>query len=205
MHAIGDAGVRTALDARRAGRRRSTARATGVRSSRTPRCVDPADLPRFAELGVVANLEPLWAQLDPLQVELTAAAAGSPTGPRWQYPMASLLASGARAVDGQRLAGQLLPAARGAGGRRHPADDRTASRPAAGCPTSGCRSRAALSAYTQGVAYQAFEEDRWGPVPVGRRADLVWLAADPAAVDPLRWPGIAVRGTWLGGDRTWAA
>jgi predicted amidohydrolase YtcJ len=62
---------------------------------------------------------------------------------------------------------------------------------------------AALSAYTQGVAYQAFEETVWGTLSVGRRADLVWLAADPTAVEPLGWPDIAVRGTWLAGRRTW--
>ena len=63
----------------------------------------------------------------------------------------------------------------------------------------------ALSAYTQGVAYQAFEEDRWGSVTVGRRADLVWLDRDPTTADPAGWPRIAVRGTWLAGRRTWAA
>ena len=44
----------------------------------------------------------------------------------------------------------------------------------------------ALSAYTQGVAYQAFEEDAWGSVTVGRRADLVWLDRDPTTTEPAR-------------------
>jgi predicted amidohydrolase YtcJ len=61
----------------------------------------------------------------------------------------------------------------------------------------------ALSAYTQGVAYQAFEEDRWGSVTVGRRADLVWLDRDPTTTDPADWRQIEVRGTWLAGGRTW--
>jgi len=56
--------------------------------------VDPADVPRFAALGVIANLEPLWAQLDPLQVDLTLPRIGPERG-AWQYPMASLLATGA--------------------------------------------------------------------------------------------------------------
>jgi predicted amidohydrolase YtcJ len=33
--------------------------------------VDPADVPRFADLGVIANFEPLWAQHDDFQTELT--------------------------------------------------------------------------------------------------------------------------------------
>ncbi len=38
------------------------------------------------------------------------------------------------------------------------------------------------------MAYQAFEEDRWGSVTVGRRADLVWLGSDPYVTDPAGWP-----------------
>ena len=43
---------------------------------------------------MVANLEPLWAQLDPLQVELTLPRLGAAAA-ALQYPMASLVASGA--------------------------------------------------------------------------------------------------------------
>jgi predicted amidohydrolase YtcJ len=64
---------------------------------------------------------------------------------------------------------------------------------------------AALAAYTSGVAYQAFEERLWGTVSVGRRADLVWLDADPLFTHPHGWAGLQVRGTWLGGRPTWTA
>jgi predicted amidohydrolase YtcJ len=59
-----------------------------------------------------------------------------------------------------------------------------------------------VAAYTLGTAYQAFEDALWGTVSVGKRADLVWLSADPFDVDPMEWPAMAVRGTWLGGTRT---
>ena len=62
---------------------------------------------------------------------------------------------------------------------------------------------AALSACTAGTAYQAFEEHAWGTIGLGRRADLVALAADPHDLPPDGWPGLAVVGTWLGGRRTW--
>ncbi len=191
IHAIGDAGVRAALDA--------VAHVAAVNGPRDRRpvlahtqLVDPADLPRFAELGVVANFEPLWAQLDAVQTELTIPRIGAARGAR-QYPMASLLASGAvlsmgtdwpvsshrpleglpQAVAGHWVARERLPAT------------------------------AALSACTAGTAYQAFEEHAWGAIGLGRRADLVALAADPHDLPPDGWPGLAVVGTWLGGRRTW--
>jgi predicted amidohydrolase YtcJ len=61
---------------------------------------------------------------------------------------------------------------------------------------------AALSAYTLGSAYQGFEDGLRGTLVPGKRADLAWLDADPYAVPPLRWPGIEVLGSWLGGRRT---
>jgi predicted amidohydrolase YtcJ len=200
VHAIGDAAVRTTLDA--------LARLPQVNGPRERRsvvahtqCVDPADVARFAELGVIANLEPLWAQLDPLQVDLTLPRLGHHRG-LLQYPMASLLASGALLSFGsdwpvssyRPLEGLAVAVTR----------QTKDGVPAGGwVPDERLPTPAALSAYTQGVAYQAFEETVWGTLSVGRRADLVWLAADPTVVEPLEWPAIAVRGTWLAGRRTW--
>jgi predicted amidohydrolase YtcJ len=60
----------------------------------------------------------------------------------------------------------------------------------------------AVHAYTAGVAYQAFDEERWGRIRPGARADLVWLEADPRAVAPHELPDVEIRGTWLAGRRT---
>jgi predicted amidohydrolase YtcJ len=200
VHAIGDAGARAALDAFDL-----VAQVNGPRDRRPvlahTQVVDPADVPRFAALGVIANFEPLWAQLDPLQVDLTRPRLGEERT-AWQYPMASLLTSGAvlsmgsdwpvssyRPLEGLAVAvTRQTPDGVPAGGW---------------LPHERLPVGAALSAYTQGVAYQAFEEDAWGSVSVGRRADLVWLDHDPTTTDPSSWPAIAVRGTWLGGRRTW--
>ncbi len=120
VHAIGDAGVRAALDAVE-----HVGRVNGPRERRPviahTQVVDPADVPRFAALGVIANLEPLWAQLDPLQVDLTAPRLGA-RADRVAVPdgLAGRLRRGA--VDGQRLAGQLLPPAGRSRGRGDPAD-----------------------------------------------------------------------------------
>jgi predicted amidohydrolase YtcJ len=202
VHAIGDAGVRTTLDAFEA-----VARVNGPRDRRPvlahTQVVDPADVPRFAALGVVANLEPLWAQLDPLQVDLTLPRIGAERGAR-QYPMASLLATGAVLSMGsdwpvssyRPLEGLAVAVTR----------QTSHGVPAGGwLPHERLPVGSAFSAYTQGVAYQAFEEDAWGSVTVGRRADLVWLDRDPTTSDPATWPATGVRGTWLAGRRTWAS
>ena len=202
IHAIGDAGVRAALDAVE-----HTAVVNGRRDRRPvvahTQLVDPQDLPRFAELGVVANFEPLWTQLDPVQTELTLPRIGPGRGGR-QYPMASLLRSGAVLSMGSDWP---VSSHRPLEGLPVAVTRQTASGdPGAGwVPAERLPAAAALAAYTSGVAYQAFEEAQWGTVSVGRRADLVWLDVDPLAVEAGAWPDIAVQATWLGGHRTWTA
>lgn len=90
-HAIGDRAVGYALDAVaavpadvRAGRHNNIAHL---------QIVDPADVPRFGALGVIANAQPLWACNDAQMVHLCAPAIG-PQRMEEQYPFASVLAGG---------------------------------------------------------------------------------------------------------------
>src|SRR6185503_134153 len=94
IHAIGDAAVRQALDAIE-----HAVAANGPRDRRPviahAQLVDDADLDRFARLGVIPNMQPLWAQLDALMTVLTVPRLGSERADR-QYRMRSIEASGAR-------------------------------------------------------------------------------------------------------------
>jgi len=199
IHAIGDAGVRAALDAveHAAGRNGPRDRRAVIAHTQV---VHPDDLPRFAELAVVANFEPLWAQLDPLQTELSLPRIGATRG-GWQYPMGTLLASGAVVSMGsdwpvsshRPLEGLAVAVTR---------QTRQGSPPGGWVPEQRLPVAAALSAYTLGSAYQAFEDHLWGTVVPGKRADLVWLDADPYDLDPAAWPDARVQGTWLAGTRT---
>jgi predicted amidohydrolase YtcJ len=63
----------------------------------------------------------------------------------------------------------------------------------------------ALSAYTTGVAHQAFAESTWGRIAPGASADLVWMDRDPRTVAPLELPAITVRGTFLRGRPAYLA
>jgi len=67
--------------------------------------VDPADRPRFAELGVIATVQPQWAQTDAVMTELTIPRLGPGRAER-QYPFATLARLG-RADAGIAAYGKL--------------------------------------------------------------------------------------------------
>ncbi|GAA3805055.1 amidohydrolase [Sphaerisporangium flaviroseum] len=200
LHAIGDAGVRAGLDA--------IEHVTAVNGPRDRRPViahvqvlDEADLPRFAELGVIANLQPLWARTDPAMTELTIPRIGAGRAAR-QYLIGSLLRAGAHVAfgsdwpvtDHRPLAGMPVAVTR----------ENAEREPAGGwLPEERIDFDAALSAYTAGVAYQAFAERERGSLSPGKVADLVWLDRDVRQMDPHDIADrSAVRGTWLAGTRT---
>jgi predicted amidohydrolase YtcJ len=199
IHAIGDAGVRAALDACAHARE-----ANGPRDRRPviahTQLIDPADLRRFADLGVIANFEPLWHCAEPGLTDLVLPRIGDRTV--LHYATGSVTRSGARMSFGSDWPVSSMRPLDGlsvAVTRQTPD-----GQPAEGwLPEERVSAEEAFKAYTSGVAYQAFEEQSWGRIAVGLRADLVALAEDPFATEPLEWPQVAVTGTWLGGRRTY--
>jgi predicted amidohydrolase YtcJ len=202
IHAIGDAAVRQALDAIEFVIQRN-----GIRDRRAviahAQLVDDADIDRFAELGVIPNMQPLWAQMDALMKVLTIPRLGAERADR-QYRMASLLASGARLAHGSdwpvSSGAPLEGVAVGVSRRTCDGEPEGGWTPAEILPIDR-----ALSAYTAGVAYQAFAESDWGSVIPGASADLVWLDRDPRATPALELPAIAVRATYLRGRAAYLA
>jgi predicted amidohydrolase YtcJ len=198
VHAIGDAGIRAALDAVE-----GLTSVNGWRDRRAvvahTQVVHPDDLSRFAALDVVANVEPLWAQRDALMDELTAPRLG-PERTGWQYPMASLLRSGARLSFGSDwpVSSHVpLEGIRVAVTRTTPQ-----GLPEGGwLPAERLTLEQALTAYTAGVAYQSYEDDR-GVLDVGARADVVVLDRDVLTGPPEAVAEAAVVATWCAGERT---
>ena len=98
VHAIGDRAIRMALDAFENARK-----VNGSRDSRHHiahlELINPADIPRFRSLNVIANFQPLWAYADPYITKLTEPVLG-PQRSRWLYPIASVVNSGALVVCG---------------------------------------------------------------------------------------------------------
>ena len=98
FHVIGERAAREALDAIEAARR-----ANGMNDLRHHlshiQVIHPDDIPRFAQLGVVANAQPLWAMNEGQMTNLTIPFLG-PERATWQYPFASLVRAGARLAMG---------------------------------------------------------------------------------------------------------
>lgn len=202
LHAIGDAAVRDSLDAFS-----HVAAVNGERDRRPvvahTHLVHPDDRPRFRAVGAVANFEPLWAQPNEVMVDLTAPRLG-PERSGWQYPIGTLLRSGARVSFGSDwpvsshvpLEGLQIAVTRS-----------TPGDPDAGVLHADERITRdqALSAYTAGVAYQAGEEADAGTIAVGQRADLVLTAADVTRVRDDELGQVPVRATWRAGAAVYRA
>lgn len=192
IHAIGDAGIRTALAAIAAspGRRDPHRRPTIAHVQ----VLHPKDLGRFAELGVTANIEPLWACWDACQRDLTAPRLGPERTGR-QYPIRSLLDVGAQVsfgTDWPVSDFHPLACAATAVTRAEPGGDPLVAE-------QRITPAEALLAATLGVARQVGDSD-WGQLAPGTRADLVVLSADPRETAPERWSQIEVLTRFLAGD-----
>jgi len=96
VHAIGDAAVRETLDAFAAARAAGSKRLYSVAHLQS---IDPADLPRFAEIGVFPSLQLLWAYPDNYSVEALLPYIGAERQQRI-YPARSLVAAGATVAGG---------------------------------------------------------------------------------------------------------
>ncbi len=196
IHAIGDGGVRMALDAIESAAERNGARDRRPVIAHT-QLVHLDDRVRFASLGVVANFEPLWACLDPMMEQLTIPRLG-PERSALQYPIATIASAGAPISFGSDwpvssmhpLHGLAVAVTR----------ENKEGMPAGGwLPEERLPIMQALAAYTAGTAYQGFEERTGGTIAVGKRADLCALSADISAIAGSEVADVAVMGTWTGG------
>jgi predicted amidohydrolase YtcJ len=172
VHAIGDRAIRMTLDALEAARR-----ANGPKDLRHHIChlelVDPADIPRFKTLGVVANFQALWAYADPYITDLTIPILG-PERSRWLYPIGSVARTGAVIAGGSDWSvssANPLEAIQVALTRRGP----EAPAGPAWIPEEVVDLPTMLAAYTTHGAYLSHEEDLRGSIVPGKIADLIVL------------------------------
>jgi len=174
LHAIGDRAVRNALDAVAAAR--AVHGPTGRRHHVAHlQLVHPDDVPRFAELGVVANCQAFWAQNEPQMTELTIPFLGPERAAR-QYPFASIARAGGRLAMGSDWAVTTADPLRQlevAVTRTSP--DHRSAEPF--LPAERLGLRQAFAAFTAGSAHVNHDDDG-GMLRVGARADLAVLSHD---------------------------
>ncbi|MFF5701101.1 amidohydrolase [Streptomyces sp. NPDC012794] len=196
FHALGDRAVREALDAVEA-----AVAANGRRGNRHHlahlQVVHPDDLPRFAALGAIANIQPLWAAHEPQMDALTIPFLG-PERAAWQYPFGSLLRSGATLAAGSDWpvsSPDPLAGIHVAVNRREPGtDDERVF-----LPEQRIDLLSAIAAYTAGSAHVSRLDDAGSLLP-GHLADLVVLDRDILAAPPEEIAEARVERTYVGGE-----
>ena len=181
VHAIGDRAVRMSLDAFQAARA-----ANGVRDSRHQishlEMIDTLDVPRFAQLAVLANFQALWAFRDSYVRDLTEPVLGPERSSRL-YPIGSVARSGGMIVGGSDwIVSSLDPlqAIQVGVTRRDPA----AAAGPSWTPNEAVPLDLMLRAYTINGAFANFQERETGSIEVGKAADLVVLDHDVLAGPP---------------------
>lgn len=181
IHAIGDRAIRASLDAlefalRRNGRRDSRHHIAHLE------LFDPDDIPRFRQLGVVANFQPLWAYADSYITNLTEPVLG-PERSRWLYPIRSLVASGATVVGGSDWSvSSMNPLDAIQVGITRKGTSAPDSEP--WIPQERVDLPTMLVLYTINGAYVQHQENRTGSIERGKAADLIVLERNLFEIAP---------------------
>jgi predicted amidohydrolase YtcJ len=199
VHAIGDRATREALDAFAAAR--DAGHGPDLRHHIAHlQVVHPDDLPRFAELGVAANAQALWACHEPQMDDLTIPFLGDERA-TWQYPFGGLQRVGARLVMGSDwpvTSPDPIAAIHTAVTRTSYDDPQPPF-----LPEQAVDLTAAFAAYTSGSAWVNGRDrtDGAGVLAPGHAADLAVLDRDPFAGPADEIGAARVASTWVAGRR----
>jgi predicted amidohydrolase YtcJ len=193
FHAIGDRANRIALDVFEAVRK-----ANGPRDRRDriehAQVVEPMDFVRFAELKVIASMQPSHQTSDMRWAEDRI----GPVRIKGAYAWATMLKNGVRLAFGTDYSVEPISPFRGLYACV------TRERPDGG-PKNGWEPQEKISledcirAYTSGSAYAQFEEGKKGELKSGEYADFVILSNDLTKVPPAQFTKTRVLRTVVGG------
>lgn len=204
VHALGERAIHEALNAIEAAQQEFPESASRYTLCHIQLITDQ-DLPRFAQLGVIAQSTPLWASYDTEGEQFVSADQFSRF---WRFE--SLRKSGARLTFGSDFPASgagtlgLSPlfnmevghTRQWVGQSDAPIQPRESER---------LGIAELIKGYTINGAYQLHMEDDIGSIEVGKKADLVVLDADPFEVDPYSIAGIRVLRTLLDGETVYEA
>ena len=198
VHAIGDMAVRAALDGCEAARK-ANGEWPSLHQIAHIQFIDPADIPRFRALGVMANVQPLWARSEPSVTEVAVPMVGNERS-RWIYAFRSLLDAGAAmALSSDWGVSTLNPfqiietavtrQVPGAEGKAPPF-----------LPEERITRAEAVAGYTVGAAAAAWRTADTGTLGIGKCADLIVLDRDIFSCPAHEIGGTNVIKTMVGGE-----
>ncbi|MGE0242150.1 MAG: amidohydrolase [Parvibaculaceae bacterium] len=200
-HVIGDRAARVALDALEAARDVNGAWPS-LHQLAHVQCVDPDDIPRFAGLGVMPNIQPLWARNEPSVTDVAVPMAG-PRMARWIYPFRSLIDAGASCalssdwgvstLNPFKIMQTAITRQPPGQGRDHPPF----------LPEERMTLAECIKGYTVNAAAAAWRSADTGSLEFGKYADLIILDRDLFAIDPYDIADTQVMLTLLGGHEVY--
>ncbi len=194
VHAIGDAANRQALDSF------AEIRPTygdGFRNRiEHAQVIDVADIPRFAELKIIASVQPTHATSDKAMAEDRVGAQRL----EGAYAWSALRKAGAHLALGSDF--PVEPANPFYG--LHAAvtrQDREGQPPGGWRPDQAMTFRQAFAGFTVDAAHAGLMESKVGSLETGRWADFILLDRDPFTISPMELHQVVVEETWLAGQR----
>ncbi len=152
------------------------------------------DIPRFAELGVIASVQPYHCIDDGVWAEKRI----GPERIKYTYPFKSFLDAGVKVCFGTDWYVAPLNPLLGlyAAVTRRTLDDKN---PDGWIPEQKISIEDAIKCYTINSAYASFEENIKGSIEVGKLADLIVLSDDILTIDPIKIKDASVEMTVFDG------
>jgi predicted amidohydrolase YtcJ len=193
LHTIGDGAIRMALDAIEYSWKVNGSRAAGNCMEHLE-AIAPDDIPRFAELGVIASMQPLHMPVTAYEKEVRMGRDRC----KYQWPFQSLLNSGAKLAFGADY--PVAPF--------NPLEsihDAVARLDCEGNPLNinpweAISLADALRAYSIGSAYSVGMERKLGTLEVGKYADIIAFDKNPFDMDPREIKDLSVTMSMVAGE-----
>ena len=195
VHAIGDSAIHSLLNIYERIIRENGHKDRRLRIEHAQH-IAPEDIRRFAELGVIASMQPYHAIDDGRWAEGLI----GPERIKTTYAFKSLLDANATVVFGSDWAVAPAVPLQGiyAAVTRRTLDGRN---PDGWIPEQKITVEQALIAYTRSAAYASFEEDIKGTLEPGKLADFVLLSEDLTKVEVINIQRVKILQTYVGGKK----
>ena len=197
VHTIGDMAVRAALDGLEAARK-ANGRWPSLHQIAHVQCIDPADVPRFRELGAMMNIQPLWARHEPSVTDVALPMIGEERG-KWMYAFRSLIDAGAAyALSSDWGVSTLNPFEIMETAITRQPPDRPRTHPVF-LPEQRMTREECVKGYTIHAAQAAWRAEDTGSLTSGKYADIIVLDRDIFTCDVYDIGDTEVLLTLLGG------